>query len=308
LPIFILIGLGFVLSKRFPFDIFTLSKLNFYLFMPSFIFVNLYTTVLEWSMLKILVFCVVYLVVNDLLARGIGKVRGYETSMVNAVKNAMTFSNTGNIGLSLIVLVFSTGANVIGGETPFLLAAQTTLIIALVFNNITTNTLGFYNAGRASMSLERSLKKIFSMPSIYAIPLAFIMKAVPVDLTQCFMWTALIYMKNSLVATALITLGIQLSRTKIQFGNFDVMLTVFARLVAGPIIGVFLILLFRFDGVIAQTLLIISALPPAVNTALIAVELENQETFATQVVIMATVISALTLTLTIYLGQLFFAG
>ncbi|MDK2868206.1 MAG: malate permease [Clostridiales bacterium] len=306
LPIFVLIGLGFVLSKRFAFDIFTLSKLNFYLFMPAFIFVNLYTTALDWSMFKILIFCAVYLVVNDILARVLGKVRGHDVSMTNAVKNAITFSNTGNIGLSLIILVFSTGSNVIGGDTPFLMTAQTTLIIALVFNNITTNTLGFFNAGRASMSLKGSLKKILSMPSIYAIPLAFILKAMPFDVSTFFIWTALIYMKNSLVATALITLGIQLSRTKIQFGDSDVMLTVLMRLIAGPVIGAALIWAFGFTGVVAQTLLIISALPPAVNTALIAVELENQETFATQVVIMATILSAVTLTFTIYWGQLFF--
>ena len=306
LPIFILIILGFMLSRKFNFDIFTLSKLNFYFFVPSFVFVNLYTTVLDWSLFKIIFYCGAYLIFNDLTARFIGKMRGYQAGKTNALKNALSYANMGNIGLSLIILVFSTGSNVVNGETPYLITAQTALIIAMVFNNITTNTLGFYNAGRASMTLGDSVRKIFSMPSIYAIPLAFILKELPLDLTTTFVWTPLNYMKGSLVATSLITLGIQLSKTKVEFKDAEVYLTSILRLVIGPIVGYFMISAFGFTGTTAQTLFIISALPPAVNTALIAVEQENFEDFATQVVVASTVISALTLTFAIFWSQILF--
>jgi len=306
LPIFILIGLGYLLSRKFEFDIFTLSKLNFYLFVPSFIFVNLYATELDITMLKIVFFYLIYLILNDLVARLIGRLRGYDLALVNAIKNAIVFSNTGNIGLSLIILVFSTGNYLIGGATPYLLKAQTVLIIALVINNVTTNTVGFYNAGRATMTFKDSMKKILTMPSIYAIPLAFFLKSTSIDVTSYFIWPALIYMKNSLVATALITLGVQLSKTKIEFKDMKVYLTVIVRLVVGPMIGLALIALFGFNGIIAQVLFIISALPPAVNTALIAVEFQNHEDFATQTVVIATLLSALTLTFAIYFAQIYY--
>ena len=306
LPIFILIGLGYLLSRKFEFDIFTLSKLNFYLFVPSFIFVNLYATELDITMLKIVFFYLIYLTLNDLVARLIGKLRGYDLALVNAIKNAIVFSNTGNIGLSLIILVFSTGKYLIGGATPYLLEAQTVLIIALVINNVTTNTVGFYNAGRATMTFKDSMKKILTMPSIYAIPLAFLLKSTSIDVTSYFIWPALIYMKNSLVATALITLGVQLSKTKIEFKDMKVYLTVIVRLVVGPMIGLALIALFGFKGIFAQVLFIISALPPAVNTALIAVEFQNHEDFATQTVVIATLLSALTLTFAIYFAQIYY--
>jgi hypothetical protein len=306
LPIFILIGLGYFLSQKFEFDIFTLSKLNFYLFVPSFIFVNLYSTVLDITMFKIAFFYIIYLALNDFMARLIGRLRGYDVALINAIKNAVVFSNTGNIGLSLIILVFSTGNFVMGGTTPYLLEAQTILIIALVINNVTTNTIGFYNAGRATMSFKHSLKKILTMPSIYAIPLAFLLKSTTIDVTSLFIWPALIYMKNSLVATALITLGVQLSKTKIEFRDMKVYLTVVVRLVVGPILALALIAVFGFTGIIAQVLFIISALPPAVNTALIAVEFENHANFATQTVVVATLFSAITLTFTIYFAQIHF--
>ena len=37
-PVFVIIGLGYIISKKFNLNVFTLSKLNFYLFVPGFIF------------------------------------------------------------------------------------------------------------------------------------------------------------------------------------------------------------------------------------------------------------------------------
>ena len=60
IPIFIIIGLGYLLSKKFEFSIMTLSKLIFYLFTPAYIFYNLYTTDLSMDMLNILFFCITH--------------------------------------------------------------------------------------------------------------------------------------------------------------------------------------------------------------------------------------------------------
>ncbi|MGK0467029.1 MAG: putative permease [Clostridium sp.] len=38
-PVFLLIFVGFLLSKKFKLDIMTLSKLNFYIFVPAFFFI-----------------------------------------------------------------------------------------------------------------------------------------------------------------------------------------------------------------------------------------------------------------------------
>lgn len=180
------------------------------------------------------------------------------------------------------------------------------MIIILVVNNIFTYTIGFYHAGRASLTFEKSLKKILTMPSIYAIPLAFILKSMPVDVTEMFFWPSLNYMKNCLVATSLITLGIQLSRTKLELNNFDVYIAVISRLVIGPIIAFGLNLIFGFSGITAQALLIIGALPSAVTTALIAVEFQNHESYATQAVVGSTLFSSLSLTIVIYLSRIFY--
>jgi predicted permease len=279
----------------------------FYLFSPAFIFVNLYETPLSMNMLLIIIFCTVYLVINYIVASGVGKWRGYNASLTNAFKNALMFNNAGNIGLSLVTLVFSTGPYLIGGETPFLNEAQASLIVVMVFTNVSINTVGFYNAGRATMSAKGAIKKIFSMPAIYTMPLAIGLQLSPVDPTAWFVWPALVYLKNALVAMALLTLGVQLSKTKIDFKNNRVYLAVFMRLIGGPILAMLLIAIFGFKGVVAQTLLIAYSVPTAVNTALIAVEFKSEEAYATQVVVTSTVFGALTLTFAIYVAQTFYA-
>ena len=37
-PILVLIGVGFILDRKFKLDLYTLSKLNFYILLPTFIF------------------------------------------------------------------------------------------------------------------------------------------------------------------------------------------------------------------------------------------------------------------------------
>ena len=305
-PIFTIITLGFVLSKKFDFNIYTLSKMNFYLFTPAFIFVNLYTADLDLDLFKVLLFCIVYLIINDLLGRVIARIRKYDIGLTNAFKNSIMFNNSGNIGLSLITLVFSSAPFVIDGKTPYLGQAIAAQIIILVFMNLTLNTIGFYNAGRATMNMKESIKQIFSLPSIYAIPLALLFKYTQLDVTTTPLWPALVYIKNGLVPISLITLGVQLSKTEFRFRDVNIHIAVFTRLVIGPILALLFIYLLNFSGVIAQTILIAYSVPTAVNTALIAVECDNNKDFASQMVMMATVLSAITLTLAIFAARVLF--
>lgn len=306
IPIFMLIGLGFIISKKFELSVFTLSKLNFYIFVPGFIFYNLYTTKLSYGMLMILLFCIVNLIINDLISRIISKIRKYDLSQKNAFKNSIMFNNTGNIGVSLVTLIFGSAPFVINGKTPYLSQALTAQIMILVFMNITMNTIGFYNAGRANMNIKDSMHQIFTMPSIYVILVALLIKYIQIDITTTPLWPAIEYIKGGLVPIALITLGAQLSKTKIDFRDNNVNIAVFTRLIIGPMLALILIYVFRFKGVIAQTAFISYSVPTAVNTALIAVECDNNQNFASQEVMVSTIYSAVTLTSAIYIARILF--
>lgn len=285
---------------------FTLSKLNFYIFVPGFIFYNLYTTNLSYGMLMILLFCIVNLIINDLISRVISKIRKYDLSQENAFKNSIMFNNTGNIGVSLVTLIFGSAPFVINGKTPYLGQALTVQIMILVFMNVTMNTIGFYNAGRANMNIKQSMHQIFTMPSIYVILIALLLKYIKIDITTTPLWPVIKYIKDGLVPIALLTLGVQLSKTRFDFRDSDVNIAVFTRLVIGPMLALILIYVFRFKGVIAQTAFISYSVPTAVNTALIAVECNNKQNFASQEVMVSTIYSAVTLTSAIYIARILF--
>lgn len=308
LPIICIVCLGFLMGKKFPMDVKTLSKLNFYVFVPTFTFYQIYTTVLPDSMLWVLIFALSLLLLNHLLARGIGCVRKYDTGMRNAFMNALMFYNSGNIGVPLITLVFSGVPFIIDGETPYLAPALALQIVVLIVQNLSVNTLGFYNASMGKkMGWKEALISIFTMPTVYAIPVAFLLKyCLPYDLTQFPLWAAVVYLKNGLVPIALFTLGVQLSRTKVAKPSLDVGMAVFLRLIGGPLLAMLLILVFRFDNFTAQVLMMSSAVPTALNTALIAMERDNYPDFAAQTVLYATLLSPLSLTCVVFLSRTMF--
>ena len=65
-------------------------------------------------------------------------------------------------------------------------------------------------------------------------------------------------------------------------------------------------LAFRIDGIMAQVMIISAGLPTAVNTALIAVEFDNKPDFASQTVMISTLLSSVTLTVVIYFATKMF--
>ena len=199
LPIFLLIGLGFVLERKFNLQMNTLTKINFYLFVPSFTFVNLYETDIELDAVKVLAVAVLMIISNFLISSFLSKIRGYEPSRKYSFQNAVMFYNSGNIGIPLITLVYSTGRFLFDGETPYLSLALSFQVMILVVQNISINTIGFINAGRAHTSAGQAVLNVFKMPTVYMVPLAFLLKLVDYDITVLPIWPVLNYARNGLV-------------------------------------------------------------------------------------------------------------
>ncbi|MBC8060518.1 MAG: AEC family transporter [Clostridiaceae bacterium] len=306
LPLVLIIVIGFLLSKKFELDINTLSKINFYIYVPFFIFIQIYSTNLPKEMFKVLIFVILLAIANTTLTNVVARLRRYDEGYKNAFVNSIMFYNSGNIGIPLITLIFSSGPFLIEGKTPFLTLALTTQIVVLIVQNISTNTIGFYNAGKGNMHWKESVKSILQMPTIYAIPLAFIFKMAPLKLETLPLWPGLIYIKDGLISFALITLGVQLSKTKLSFKNIDVYLSASLRLLGGPLLAFVILKLLGVTGVAAQTLMISSSIPTAVNTALIAVERNNYPDFASMAVMTSTILSSITLVIVVYVSRLIF--
>jgi len=305
-PIFALVTAGYCMGKKFPIDMPTMSKLNFYLFVPAFMFVYLFTTEINRDLFMIGVCSIVLFLAHDMVAGIIGRLFGFDKGRICAFKNTFMYTNCGNIGIPLTTLVFTSSYYVIDGKTPFLEMAIAGQIIIMILQILVSNTLAFYTAGRAKFNRSDSIKKILGMPTIYVIPFVCILKMLDIPVDKSIIWPALVYLKDGLVAIALLTLGMQLSKSEFDFSNRDVYVASLTRLIIGPLLTMVFIYLFGFTGILAQLLLISYAVPTSVTMALVAVECDNEPNFTTQVVTVSTLLSAVTMTFFIYIARIIY--
>jgi len=307
IPIFILISLGYITDKKFSLDLNTLTKINFYLFVPAFSFVNIYTTDISIDLIRVIALTVSLLCIHFVFGAGIAKLLKLPKKTVKAFENSVMFNNSGNIGISLMTLVFSNPPFVSdGGVAPFLEVALSVQVMTLLVQNLTTNTLGFINSGGEGMTIKSGIIRVIKMPTLYAIICAVLFKFMPFDFTVIPLWPALDYLKTGMISIALITLGVQLSKTRMNFKIKTPYIAAFCRLIGGPATAFVLIKLFGFEGVTAQAVFIASATPTAVNTALLAAECKGDIDFAVQTVTISTLFSAVTMTTAVYLAYILF--
>lgn len=297
-PVFFLIGTGYIVGKKFELEIRSLSKLSVYVFIPSTMIVKLYRIPIRLDILTPVAFTVIFVISLSIACSIVARLKRYSDSRKNAFKNAVMFYNSGNLGLPLITLVFA--------STPVLEYAISNQIMILMSQNLLNYTLGFYNAARGKMDFRSAVKAVLKIPVIYTILLILLLKVIPYDMQDFFLWPAVEYASDAMVAVNLSILGIQLSRVKYNFKDFDVYWAALLRLCVAPLLAYLLIVLFGINGVMAKVLLIAAALPTAVNTVLIAVEFENEHDFAAQTVVVTTLLCLFTLPLVIFFAQMAF--
>ncbi|MBU7314471.1 AEC family transporter [Paenibacillus oleatilyticus] len=291
IPLTIMIAIGVVLYRAFKLDIKTLSKLNFYLFSPALVFKMLYESSLSLAVLgQTLLFFVLFFAAMFLLMEVVIRLRGYKGGMIPAMRNSVIFYNSANYAIPLNQLVFVGDA--------FTLSIQ---IIIMMMQSLLPNTYGIYavNASKRN-DMKQTLRTILTLPVIYIIPIAFLMKGLHIPIPGP-VYAPINYVSDAFIATALLTLGVQLGSMKWTFNLADVMLSNVLRLCVGPVVGFLIVLLMGIEGVMAQALVLSCAVPTSLSSVLIAVEYDNEPEFSSQAVFSSTIFSIFTVTLVIYL-------
>lgn len=311
LPLLIFVAIGYVMDRRFQLDVNSLTKLTFYIILPCFIFYSIYVAKIDFSLFHVFLISMALMAALGVIGAFVAKMRGWDSSKKEAFKNGTMFSNAGNIGIALIALVFSNDPYTIDGGAPYLAEAAAVSTLVLVQMNMFLNTLGLYQAGKGSLSPHDALRVVFHMPVIYTLAAAFAVKSIGMDLTGTFIWPILQNCASALVAVVMMALGMQIHRSKISFSDPDAWLACFVRLLIGPacawtLIQLWALMGFPFSQVASQTLLIMSAVPSPVNSVLYAVEFHNHEDFATEIVMMTTFLSCVTMTGIIYAARVLF--
>ncbi|RXZ84265.1 AEC family transporter [Paenibacillaceae bacterium] len=293
LPLSVMIAIGIILQRAFSLDIKTLSKLNFYLFSPAFIFILLYTTEISLLLIgQVMLFFVLFMVLQYGAVEVIIRIRGYRGGMRAAMRNSVLFYNSANYGIPINELAFA--------GNPYTLSVQ---ILIMMMQSLIPNTYGVYSVN-AHRSDWRTIRRIIlMMPIIYIIPLAFMMRGFQVPIPG-FIDTPLGYLADAFIGTALITLGVQLGSMKWRISRallYDVGLSCALRLIAGPALAWVVVKLLNLPDIMAVALIVSSAVPTSLSSVLLAVEFDNEQEFSSQSVFMSTLLSVFTVTFVIYL-------
>ncbi|QUI21613.1 AEC family transporter [Vallitalea pronyensis] len=294
LPIFLQIGIGYALNKKFNIHTGTLAKIQFYVFIPALLFTKIYETALDSTLflrivgVNVLLFGVIYV-----LSLVLSRVNRYNKKTKSAFINSICFYNSGNYCIPLVQLLYN---------TPYAFSIQ---IIVMLTQNVLTNTFGIFNSSVGNKSVKQALLDTLKIPMIYAVGLAVLFRGLSLEVYSPA-WSALSILGQGLVPTALITLGAQLANTKMRFKIPKVYLSNIMRLLISPVIAYFILVLLGIEGVAAQVIMICAAAPTAVNTVLLAIEFDNEPDYASQTVFSSTVFSAVTVSLVIYAAQLLF--
>ncbi|OPA77852.1 transporter [Paenibacillus selenitireducens] len=296
LPMSVMIGIGIGLQRAFKLDIKTLSKLNFYLFSPAMIFNLLYTTDISAQLIgQVLLFFVIFMVAQYICVEVVIRLRGYKQGMVGAMRNSVLFYNSANYGIPLNQLAFA--------SNPYTLSVQ---VIIMMMQSLIPNTYGVYTVNAHKADMKQIWRTIASMPILYVIPVAFLMRGFQVPIPQ-FIDTPIVYLSNAFIGTALTTLGVQLGNMEWRVDRIlmaDVSISAVLRLVLGPVLAALIVWAMDLDALMASALIVSSAVPTSLSSALLAVEFDNEQQFASQSVFVSTILSIITVTVVIFMLHL----
>jgi predicted permease len=295
LPIFVIMALGFVMQTKFDLNTQTLARLNIYFLVPGFIFVKLYSTNISFNLFgNILLFFILYVVILYVISHFVGNAIGLEKGEKTTFSNSTMFFNSGNYGVPVNDLVFK--------SDPLAMSIQ---VIMLTLQNIFLFSYGIFSLQSIKVGKLKAALGYFRMPVLYAMLAGVFLNVYNVPIPS-FIWVPANYIADAMIALALFTLGAQVAKIKFSTGLKTVYYSLALRLAIGPLIALAIIYIFKVDGIVAQALLIGSAMPTSVNSAVIAEEYNNHPDLAAQIVLFSTLFSAITVTLVIYLARFLF--
>jgi hypothetical protein len=284
-PIFMIVGCGWLLDRKFALNLESLVKINIYLLVPAFVFARLMGAPMsgrEAGRIMLCAFAVIVLCGFAALiaSKALRMTGGWRKSLMLAAM----FGNCGNFGLPLVTLAF-------GKE------AAAVQVYVLVVMNVSTFTFGLFlaNNGAEAVSHRRALLSTLRQPAIYAVTAAALCKALgwqPMHITA--LWQPLDMLADALVGFALLTLGVQLSQTRPAPLHAPLLSALTIRLLVAPLLAWGLTHVMRFPPAIAAVLILTAGAPTAVNTALLAHEFGGNTAFATASVYYSTLASLLT--------------
>lgn len=293
LPIVLIVTLGYTLRRALPLDLRTLNRVSIYVLSPSLVFVTLLRAEVagsEAARLAVQMLLVVLTMAS--CAYLLGRLLRLSGPQRSGLILSCGFMNSGNYGLPATRFAF--------GEAGFQYA-----VIGYLTQSILSQTLAVYLASAGHGNRRAALGQVFRLPLIYAVLLALGLRLLGIRLDEREGALALgLYRGLRLLADAtlpflLLILGMQLTQRQPLGAIGPLTGAALLRLIGSIPVAYGAALLLGLSDLPLRVGVVQAAMPTAVNMTILALEFDAWPEFVSNVVVVTTLASLLTLTLLI---------
>lgn len=286
LPIFVVAACGYALQRWGGVQKQTLSRVVFYCFSPCLVFSSLVNSQLPGGeLIDLAVFTAVTISLMGLVGWGVARLLHLSRMETVSLLLMLMFVNSGNYGLTLVNLRY--------GDDGLARA-----VVYFVTSTLLLYSVGIVIASTGQLSWSQALARLWRMPPFYAALLAILIYSwqipIPAPILRGIEITG-----EGAIPTMLLVLGMQMADEQQRMSWRLTIPTVLLRLVGGPALGVLVAMVLGLQGMGRATSIIEAGMPPAVFTIVLATEFALPATAVTGTVVIATLLSPLTLATTI---------
>jgi len=318
-PIVVMIAVGALLRRTFELDMGTLSKLNIYFAVPAFIFSKVAYSSLPFSdMGGIVAITAIQMTTLGLLVYYAGRLFGVGPHTLGAIVMAVIFYNSGNYGLPLAELAYPASKSAAGGAR----SGAAVQAFVVMTQNLLSWTAGLAIAASVHAGFKWSnFKRVFRLPMIPAMIAGVVCKlwlaGDPSRALPAIIAKPAQYVTDAYIPLALLTLGAQLATNPRWPRWKPVSVVLIVRLLFGPIqMGAILfglhllgwgpLDLWGSRGWPAELLILTAAVPTAITTLLLTLELGGDVELAADCVFWTTICSCVSIPMWLYVIWWFF--
>ncbi|GGA27300.1 AEC family transporter [Paenibacillus physcomitrellae] len=309
LPISLPVAGGALLKRFKGVDNRALSALALYVLSPALIFETLvHAQVGSGDVGTTVLFCIINVIFMWGIAALMAKILKLNQEEQAGLTLVSVFTNSVNYGLPLIQLAF--------GQ-----AGLDKASVFVVIQMILGNTVGVYFAARSHFTMKKALMKVLTMPAVYAAVLAAIVRMTGFSIPGA-LEDGVSLMAAAYAPVALSILGMQMAgrrsregktetktgtetgtETKTANGRRPFTAAMVVRLIIAPAASCLLLLVLGVHGLLFSVLLVLCAMPAAVNALIMAEEFGADARTVSRCILWTTLLSFVTLPLLIGILQ-----
>ncbi len=281
-PAFLVVAAGYAVGRAFSLDPRPTARIAYYVLVPAFVFEVLVESDLGGNTVIRMVGAMAATMLTVaavawVVSRSLRRPRSIGLAFVLVA----VFGNAGNLGLAVTIFEFGDEAADLAG---------------IAF--LTVNVLSFLVAITAIRWGDgdplRAVGMALVTPAVLAVPPALLVNAANARL-PVFLDRSIGILAEGLIPIMLVTLGLQLAATpRLRLGT-DVLIGTGLRLVVAPALAALAVMVLGLRGDAAGVTIVMSAMPAAVFTGIIAIEHDLEPELVTTTVLVSTLLSVITL-------------